>query len=134
MGVWNWLKKYLISINFDAKAAGGIVSYGFAFGILVGRVVVSRLLVRIPALTVTMVSAILMAITTFAMLHLQSQTGVAIAVFCTGLSMAPVFPTTLAMTQDAFPRGTATALGIVITCGWLGLVVSSPIIGFGQRG
>jgi len=24
---------------------------------------------------------------------------------------------------------TATAMGIVITCGWLGLVVSSPIIG-----
>lgn len=134
VGVWNWLKKYLISINFDAKAAGGIVSYGFAFGILVGRVVVSRLLVRIPALTVTMVSAILMAITTFCMLHLHSQTGVAIAVFCTGLSMAPVFPTTLAMTQDAFPRGTATALGIVITCGWLGLVVSSPIIGLVSAG
>ena len=43
--------------------------------------------------------------------------------------MAPVFPTTLAMAQDAFPRGTATAMGIVITFGWIGLAVSSPIIG-----
>jgi MFS family permease len=43
--------------------------------------------------------------------------------------MAPVFPTTLAIVGDTFHRGTATALGIVITCGWLGLAVSSPIIG-----
>lgn len=129
VGVWNWLKAYLISANFDSRAAGGVVSYGFAFGILVGRVVVSRILIRVPALTVTLISAVLMAITTFAMLHLHSQTSITIAVFCAGLTMAPVFPTTLAMTQDAFPRGTATALGIVITFGWIGLAVSSPIIG-----
>jgi fucose permease len=70
-----------------------------------------------------------MAIATYAVLSLHTQTSVSIAVFCAGLAMAPVFPTTLALAQDAFPRGTATALGIVITCGWLGLVVSSPIIG-----
>jgi fucose permease len=43
--------------------------------------------------------------------------------------MAPVFPTTLAMVGDAFPRGTATAMCIAITLGWVGLAVSSPIIG-----
>jgi hypothetical protein len=43
--------------------------------------------------------------------------------------MAPVFPTTLAMVGDAFPRMTATAMGIVITCGWIGYAVSSRIIG-----
>ena len=43
--------------------------------------------------------------------------------------MAPVFPTTLAMVGDAFPVATATAMGIVITFGWIGLAVSSPVIG-----
>jgi MFS family permease len=43
--------------------------------------------------------------------------------------MAPVFPTTLAMVGDAFPKMTATAMGIVITSGWIGLAVSSRIIG-----
>jgi fucose permease len=52
-----------------------------------------------------------------------------VAVFCAGMAMAPMFPTTLAMVGDAFPRMTATAMGIVITCGWIGLAVSSPIIG-----
>jgi fucose permease len=129
VGVWNWLKTYLISVHFDPRSAGGVVSYGFAFGILVGRVVVSRVLIKVPALTVTFVSSILMVITTFAMLHLHSQSSITIAVFCAGLTMAPVFPTTLAIVGDTFQRGAATALGIVITFGWIGLAVSSPIIG-----
>ncbi len=130
VGVWNWLKLYLVeSVHLDASSAGLVVSYGFAFGILVGRVVVSRVLVKVSALNVTMVVSLLMAITTYAMLHLESKTAITAAVFCAGLSMAPVFPTTLAMAQDAFPRGTATAMGIVITFGWIGLAVSSPIIG-----
>jgi fucose permease len=129
VGVWNWLKAYLISAHFDSRSAGGVVSYGFAFGILVGRVVVSRVLIKIPALAVTLASSILMVITTFAMLHLRTRTSITIAVFCAGLAMAPVFPTTLAIVGDTFHRGAATALGIVITCGWIGLAVSSPIIG-----
>jgi hypothetical protein len=43
--------------------------------------------------------------------------------------MAPVFPTTLAIVGDAFPRMTGTAIGFAITCGWIGLAVSSRIIG-----
>jgi fucose permease len=130
VGVWNWLKTYLITVNFDPATAGRVVSYGFAFGILVGRVVVSRLLIKTPALTVILTAAVLMAITTYAMLTLSSTTAITIAVFCAGLSMAPVFPTTLAIVGDTFQRGTATAMGIVITCGWLGLAVSSRIIGW----
>ncbi len=129
IGVWNWLQSYLISLNFTPKRAGSVVSYGFAFGILVGRAVVSRILVKVPAITVTFVAAILMAITTFVMLQLHSAGAITIAVFCAGLAMAPVFPTTLAMVGDAFPRGTATAMCIAITLGWVGLAVSSPIIG-----
>lgn len=129
VGVWNWMKVYLITVHFDEKTAGHVVSYGFAFGILLGRVVVSRILHRIPALTVTLASAILMAITTYAMLRLGSPTAITIAVFCAGLSMAPVFPTTLAVVGDTFSRGVATAMGIAITCGWIGLAVSSKIIG-----
>ncbi len=134
VGVWNWLKTYLMTVNFDERTAGHVVSYGFAFGILVGRVVVSRVLTKIPALTVTLFAAICMAITTYLMLVLHSTTAITIAVFCAGVSMAPVFPTTLAIVGDTFSRGTATAMGIVITCGWIGLAVSSPIIGVFAKG
>ncbi len=136
VGVWNWLKTYLLTVKaadgtpvFDQSTAGHVVSYGFAFGILVGRVVVSRVLIKVPTLTVTLVASVLMAITTFAMLELHGYAAITAAVFCAGLSMAPVFPTTLAITGDTFPRGTATAMGVVITLGWIGLAVSSRIIG-----
>jgi hypothetical protein len=33
------------------------------------------------------------------------------------------------MVGDAFPKGTATAMGFVITFGWVGLAVSSRVIG-----
>ncbi len=134
VGVWNWLKTYLMTVNFDERTAGHVVSYGFAFGILIGRVVVSRVLTKIPALTVTLFAAFCMAITTYLMLVLHSTTAITIAVFCAGVSMAPVFPTTLAIVGDTFSRGTATAMGIVITCGWIGLAVSSPIIGALAKG
>jgi len=52
-----------------------------------------------------------------------------VLVFIAGLSMAPVFPTTLAIVGTAFPRMTGTAMGFVMTCGWAGLAVSSRIIG-----
>ncbi len=129
VGVWNWLAKYLISRHIDEARALNILSLGFALGLLIGRVVVSRILIKISSVMVTLAAAILMAATTYLMLQSSDSTVAWIAVFCAGLAMAPVFPTTLAMVADAFPRGTATAMGIVITCGWLGLVVSSPIIG-----
>jgi len=43
--------------------------------------------------------------------------------------MAPVFSSSLSMVGDAFPRIIATAMGIAITSGWIGLAVSSKIIG-----
>ena len=55
--------------------------------------------------------------------------GAWILVFLAGVSMAPMFPTALAMVGDAFPRMTATAIGFAITCGWAGLAVSSRLIG-----
>jgi fucose permease len=130
VGVWNWLNSFLQKQRgFSPSEAGNVVSYGFAFGILVGRIVVSRILAKVPPLTVTLASAVLIAVTTFAMLRLNSQTAIMVAVFCAGLSMAPVFPTILGIVGDTFRRGTATAMGVAITCGWIGLAVSSKIIG-----
>ena len=132
VGVWNWLKSYLVSpaIGLSDKTASSVVGLGFALGLLVGRVVVAPILIKVPAKTVTLIASVLMAITTYGMLHVATSTLVAVVVFCAGLAMAPMFPTTLAMVGDAFPRGTASAMGIAITCGWLGIVASSPVIGW----
>ncbi len=129
VGMWNWLSKHLIAQGIPESQALTILSLGFALGILVGRVVVSRILIRIAAPTVTLASAVLMAATTYLVLQTRDPSVAWVAVFCAGVAMAPVFPTTLAMAGDAFPKATATAMGIVITSGWIGLAVSSKIIG-----
>ncbi len=129
VGVWNWLPRYLQAQGVPATESLNILSLGFALGLLVGRVAVAPILIKIKAETVTLGAAVLMAATTYAMLQTTETTMAWVAVFCAGLAMAPVFPTTLAMVGDAFSRATATAMGIVITFGWIGLTVSSPIIG-----
>lgn len=129
VGVWNWLATYLETQGIAKSSALNILSLGFALGILVGRVIVSRIVMRVPAPTVTLGSSILMAGTTYWMLQAKDATTAGIAVFLAGVAMAPVFPTTLAMVGDAFPRATATAMGLVITFGWVGLAASSPLIG-----
>jgi fucose permease len=130
VGVWNWLTSYLVKVrNIPEADALKILSLGFALGLLIGRMVVSRILIKVAAPTVTLGAGVLMAITTYGMLQTSDSTMAAALVFLCGVAMAPVFPTTLAMVGDAFPGATATAMGIVITCGWVGLAVSSPIIG-----
>lgn len=129
VGVWNWLASYLIGRNIDKAKALNILSLGFALGLLTGRLLAARILFKVSPIAVTLTASALMAATTWMMLQSTGATFAWIAVFCAGLSMAPVFPTTLSIVADAFPRGTATAMGVVITSGWLGLVVSSKIIG-----
>ena len=123
VGVWNWLAKHLVAQGVPESQALNILSLGFALGLLIGRVVVSRILIKVAASTVTLYASMLMAVTTYLALQTTNPTVAWVAVFCAGLAMAPVFPTTLAMTGDAFPRATATAMGIVITFGWIGFLI-----------
>jgi len=87
------------------------------------------ILIRVQPILVTLAASAAMAVTTFLMLRSAKPAVAFVLVFIAGLSMAPVFPTTLAIVGDAFPRMTGTAIGFVVTCGWIGLAVSSRIIG-----
>ena len=129
VGVWNWLPRHLIAQGIPESRALNILSLGFALGLLVGRVGVSPILIHTPAVDVTLAASVAMAVTTFLMLKTNKPAMAFVLVFIAGLSMAPVFPTTLAIVGTAFPRMTGTAMGFVMTCGWAGLAVSSRIIG-----
>ena len=129
VGIWNWLVRHLIAQGIPESRALNILSLGFALGLLIGRAGILPILVHVPAVTVTLIGSVAMAVTTFLMLRTNKASTAAVLVFLCGLSMAPVFPTTLAIVGDAFPRMTGTAIGFVITCGWTGLAVSSRIIG-----
>jgi fucose permease len=129
VGIWNWLVRHLIAQGIPESRALNVLSLGFALGLLIGRVGASLVLISAPPVYITLAASVAMAVTTFLLLRTSNPTVAAVLVFLAGLSMAPVFPTTLAIVGDAFPRMTGTAIGIVITCGWAGLAVSSHIIG-----
>jgi MFS transporter, FHS family, glucose/mannose:H+ symporter len=129
VGVWNWLPRHLIAQGIPESRALNILSLGFALGLLIGRLGASSLLLLVPAVEVTLGASVAMAVTTFLMLRTNRPATAAVLVFLAGLSMAPVFPTALAITAAAFPHLTGTAISFVITCGWAGLAVTSKVIG-----
>jgi fucose permease len=129
VGVWNWLPRHLIAQGMPESTALNILSFGFAIGMLIGRAGILPILRQVPPISVTMTCAAAMAVTTFAMLRINRPAVTASLVFLAGISMGPVFPTTVAIVGDGFPRMSSTAIGFVITCGWIGLAVSSHIIG-----
>ncbi|MCC7342735.1 MAG: MFS transporter [Bryobacterales bacterium] len=129
VGVWNFLVKHLVAQGIPTESAQSILAWGFALGLMIGRLIASRILMKMNPVTVLAAASLLMAVTLYLVLQTADPTTAAVCVFFAGLSMAPVFPTSLGVTGDCFRRGTATAMGIVITAGWVGILVSSPIIG-----
>src|SRR5262249_4948439 len=102
-GFSTWLARHFVAQGMSEKDALNTLT-AFAFGILTGRALVSRILIRAPALTVTFTAAVLMAVFTYVALRTTGPAAAPIVVFCAGLAMAPVFPTTLAIVGDAFPK------------------------------
>ncbi|HUK36751.1 MAG TPA: MFS transporter, partial [Vicinamibacterales bacterium] len=129
--VWNWLVRHLVAQGVPEGSALNVLSFGFAIGLIVGRVVAGQLLnsKSITAVAVLLMSSVLMAVFTFAMLQTRNAALAWVLLFCVGISMAPVFPTALAVANDMFKSTAGTAIGILTTCGWIGLAVSSRIIG-----
>lgn len=129
-GIWNWLPKYLISTGMSSALALNILSLGFACGLLFGRVVATSVLWRIPPFIVATACSVAMICTTYLVLHPMSKWMTGTAVFLTGIAMAPVFPTTIAIVGKLFKKQSGTAIGFAITCGFSGLMLSSPVIGW----
>jgi fucose permease len=123
------LPKYFVNVGIPQRTALNILGFGFACGIIAGRLVGMPILARVSASVVALAAGVFMIVTTYATIHTSSAAVASVCVFLAGMAMGPVFPGIMAMTADAFPRMRATCMGIVITCGWLGAVVSSWAIG-----
>lgn len=129
-GMWNWFPKFLISTGIPSAKALNILSLGFASGLLIGRMIATKLLAKAAPYPVTLVCCGAMGLVSVAILKAPSFAGGAVLVFLMGFVMAPIFPTTIAIVGKLFRQQAATAIGFAITCGFSGLVVSSPLIGW----
>ncbi len=126
VGVSNWLATYLMQQGISQDDALNILAWRFGLGLLLGRVAGAPLMLHVSPRIVLLSATVAMTATTWWMLH---TTRPGIAVFFAGVAMAPVFPATMGMLGDAFPKATSTGMSIVVTFGWLGLMASSPAIG-----
>lgn len=129
VGIWNWLVQHLMAQGIPESRALNVLSLGFALGLLLGRMAMSPVLMRVSALNVTLAAAVCMMVTTALLTNASNAKQAWMLVFLAGVSMAPVFPATVAIVADSFPKMTGTAIGLAITCGWIGLAVSSRMIG-----
>ena len=129
VGIWNWLVQHLIAQGIPETRALNVLSLGFALGLLVGRLFVGLVSIPLSPENIVLAAAVLMAITSYLVLTIRSVNAAWGLVFLAGVAMAPVFPTTLAIVGREFQNSIGTAIGLAITCGWIGLAVSSRIIG-----
>lgn len=129
VGVWTWLTPHLIARGISERKALNTLSIGFALGMMLGRLAVVPLLpASLSPTQVTLAAALLMIVTTWLTTGVRTARAATLIVFAAGVAMAPVFPNCIAITNTAFPNNT-TALGLALVSGWLGMAISSPLIG-----
>jgi fucose permease len=127
VGVSNWLSSYLMQKGIPQDDALNIMAWRFGLGLLLGRVAAAPLMLRVKPRLVLLGATLAMTATTWWMLQAANP---GLAVFCAGVAMAPVFPATMGILGDVFPKATSNAMSLTVTFGWLGLLTSSPLIGW----
>lgn len=128
--IFDWQVTYFMrQLQIENVEAARLLSV-FPVAIMIGRFLSNRLLLRIPAATVLTVSTIGATLAFGAGMVVTSPFAGVACLFLAGLFMASIFPTTLGIVSGRFPEMSGTALGLAITCGWLGSVALSPAFGF----
>ena len=89
VGVWNWLVQHLIAQGVPQGRALNVLSFGFALGMLFGRLGASEVLISVRGLNVTLAASILMAILTFLMLQTRNPSVAWVLTFLAGMAMGP---------------------------------------------
>jgi fucose permease len=128
--VFDWQVTFLMGeFSMERVAAARVLSW-FPVAFMIGRIVNSRLLMRVAPSKVLIVST-LGTVAGFSVILLTSSAlAASLALFCTGLFMASLYPTTLGVLSGRFTTHSGTAIGMAVTAGWLGSFAVSPTFGF----
>jgi fucose permease len=128
--VWDWQVTYFMRhLATDNITAARMLSV-FPIAIMIGRLINNRVLLRVSPYPVLVGSTIGAAMSFVLTMVAPSPAIGLVTLFLAGLFMASVFPTTLGVLSGRFPDRSGTALGLAITCGWIGSVGISPTFGF----
>jgi len=112
--VGGWISTYLNENFRFSRMSAALVLAGYWGAVMVGRLVVSKRLVRVwKNETLILSSAVLALVSTAVVAAAPSGIIASVGVVLTGFGFAAIFPTTLAIAGGAFPELTGTAFSVI---------------------
>jgi fucose permease len=117
--IGGWASTYAGTLGATPRTATFILA-GYWAALMTGRIAASRLLDRATKTQLVLASGVGSVIGCATMLIANSIPVVALGAVITGFSFAAVYPTTLAIAADRYPRQAGTIFGFLFATGLLG--------------
>ncbi len=117
--IGGWVSTYLGHAGSSARVATWILA-GYWLALMLGRVMAARLLRRIEKARLVLISGLGSAVGAALLLAAPSVAVMGAATALIGLSFAAIYPTTLAMVGDRYPRFAGTVFGVLFSIALVG--------------
>jgi fucose permease len=117
--IGGWVSTYIGGAGSSARVATWILA-GYWVALMLGRMLAARLLQRMDKGWLVLMSGIGAVAGAGLLLAAPSVLIMAAATALIGLSYAPIYPTTLAMTGDRYPRFAGTVFGVLFSIALVG--------------
>ena len=117
--IGGWVSSYLGRMGSNPRTATWILA-GYWTALMLGRIVASRLLRRIEKPRLVLMSGFGSAAGAALLLMAPTVAMMAAATALIGFSFAPIYPTTLAMVGDRYPRFAGTVFGVFFSIALMG--------------
>jgi FHS family glucose/mannose:H+ symporter-like MFS transporter len=128
--VGGWISTYLNEHFRFSPPAAALVLSGYWGMMMLGRLIVSRRLVKVlKNETLVLASAVLALAATGLVVAAPSGPLAALGVILTGLGFAAIFPTTLAIAGEAFSELTGTAFSVIFMIALSGGMIAPWLTG-----
>jgi FHS family glucose/mannose:H+ symporter-like MFS transporter len=128
--VGGWISTYLNEHFRFSPPAAALVLSGYWGMMMLGRLIVSRRLVKVlKNETLVLASAVLALAATGLVVAASSGPLAALGVILTGLGFAAIFPTTLAIAGEAFSELTGTAFSVIFMIALSGGMIAPWLTG-----
>lgn len=122
-----WTSTYLLGQGFAPQAAAWTLS-SYWFGLIAGRVALSRFLDRDKLGAVAVASAAC-ALLTLALALASSPVLLAVTPFFVAISVSPLVPTALAVAGERNPGNAGMVFGLMVTAAQIGAMAMPSLVG-----
>jgi len=117
--IGGWVSTYIGRAGSSARLATWILA-GYWAALMLGRMLAARLLARLAKHRLVLMGGIGGVVGAALLLAAPSVATMAVATALIGLSYAPIYPTTLAMAGDRYPRFAGTVFGALFSIALVG--------------